>query len=120
MSEVGKGVRLTKASGEWEVAGEKTGASSLGDMGAGRHDHSPGIIYEGPERAIPSRGFAPIVPNDAWEPDDLAPPYWCVRPGGVWPRVHRPEHFLLFDPGLSAYRRCPRCGATIYTGMGRG
>lgn len=73
-------------------------------------------VERGPERAIPSHGFAPVIPNEAWEP--AIPSHeasrWCLRPGGVIPRFHRPEHFLIFDPTLPRYRRCSRCGQTIY------
>jgi len=71
-------------------------------------------VERGPERAVPGRGFAPIVPNEAWRPEDHTASRWCVRPGGIVPRLHRPEHFLLFDPSLPRYRRCVRCGQTIY------
>jgi hypothetical protein len=77
-------------------------------------------VERGPERAVPGRGFAPVVPNDAWDAEDHSMPYWCVRRGGIIPRVHRPEHFLLFDPGLPHYRRCFRCGFTVYVMSGRG
>lgn len=56
----------------------------------------------------------PAIPNDAHRPTDLDMPRWCVRPGGIAFRLHRPEHFLMFDPSLAHYRRCSRCGATIY------
>ncbi len=73
-------------------------------------------VEVGPDRA----GAGPIVPNEAWEPVEHGAPRWCVRPGGIIPRFHRIEHFLIFDPGLPAYRRCPRCGSTVYLGWGHG
>lgn len=131
MSEVGKGVRLTKASGEWESLAVESGepqrarhpegnSRPLGDnsrLDVPSADHSPDTIIGvevGPERAVPDRGFAPVVPNDEWEAYDHQPSRWCVRVGGIAPRLHRPEHFVLFDPGLPHYRRCSRCGQTIY------
>jgi hypothetical protein len=73
-------------------------------------------VERGPERAIPSHGFAPVIPNDAWESaiPDHTPTRWCIRRGGLLPRLHRPEHFLIFDPTIPRYRRCARCGQTIY------
>jgi len=65
----------------------------------------------------------PVVPNDHWDriaPTPTEAPYWCVKPGGVVPRVHRSEHFVIFDPGLPRYRRCSRCGFTVYVLRGRG
>lgn len=56
----------------------------------------------------------PAIANDAHQPVDHGMPKWCVRPGGVVYRLHRKEHFLAFDPGLPHYRRCSRCGATVY------
>jgi len=112
-----------QASGEGETL-----AVALGEPRRDRHpeglqgldvpigDLSPGTLIGvevGPERAVPSQGFAPIVPNDAWESEDHSMPRWCVRRGGIVPRLHRPEHFLLFDLSLPSYRRCPRCGWTI-------
>jgi len=124
VSEIGKGVRLHRsASGEWEAERENSeqGVSLVKGVSLSP-EHSGTLIGVeiGPERAIPSEGFAPVVANEAWEPVDHSMPYWCIRRGGIWPRVHQPEHFLLFDPALPAYRRCPRCGWTVYTGVGRG
>lgn len=59
-------------------------------------------------------GDGPIVPNDEHPASSDLIPYWCFRPGGIFPRVHRPEHFLMFDRGLPTYRRCSRCGATVH------
>lgn len=79
-------------------------------------------VERGPARAVPSKGFAPVIPNEAWEPaiPDHSPSRWCVKRGGLVPRLHRPEHFVIFDPGLPRYRRCARCGQTIYLYKVRG
>jgi hypothetical protein len=81
-------------------------------------DLDPGTVIGtevGPSRAIGRSGWAPVVPNDAHYPTPHEAPRWCVVPGsGIVPRRHRPEHFLIFDPGLPHYRRCARCGATTY------
>lgn len=70
-----------------------------------------------PARAIGREGYAPVVRNDDHVPTDHAMKKWCVVPGsGVVPRRHRPEHFLVFDSALPHYRRCPRCGSTVYIG----
>ena len=73
-------------------------------------------VERGPERAVPSQGFAPVIPNEAWDVaiPDHRPTRWCVKPGGLRPRLHRPHDFLLFDPTIPRYRRCGRCGQTIY------
>ncbi len=59
-------------------------------------------------------GDGPVVPNDAHVPELDRIPYWCVRRGGVLPRVHQPEHFRMFDPALPYYLRCDRRGATVH------
>ncbi len=85
-------------------------------------DLDPGTVIGEPEhsRAVPASGFAPVVANDEWESTDPAPPRWCVPRGGLVPRLHRPEHFVMFDFALPRYRRCARCGATLYVVRGRG
>ena len=72
-------------------------------------------VERGNFRAIGRDGYAPIVSNDEHRATNHKAPRWCVVPGsGIVPRRHRPEHFLVFDPILPHYRRCPRCGATVY------
>lgn len=74
----------------------------------------------GPARAVPATDLgSPVVRNDAWVPTEQTMTRWCLRPGGIVPRLHRPEHFIMFDPGLPRYRRCTRCGQTVYIMRGR-
>lgn len=80
-------------------------------------DDDPGTVIGievGPSRAIGHSGWAPVVPNNRHYPTPHDAPKWCLRVGGIVPRLHRTEHFLIFDPGLPHYRRCPRCGVTVY------
>lgn len=67
-------------------------------------------------RARDQRGVAHVVPNEVWSQHRRQPLRWCVRPGGIIPRLHRREHYVLFDPGLPYYGRCLRCGDTAYFG----
>jgi hypothetical protein len=106
MGEVGKGVRLGKPK-PVEPPEQLNEGTVIG-------------VERGPGRVVPTRGFAPVVANDEWLPEDHTASRWCIRPGGLLPRLHRPEHFLMFDPTLPRYRRCSRCGQTIYLYRVRG
>jgi hypothetical protein len=109
-------MRRSPETGEWEEAPVEVEPPE--PLGGGTYIG----VERGPARAIPSKGFAPVIPNDAWEPaiPDHTPSRWCIRRGGLLPRLHRPEHFLIFDPTIPRYRRCARCGQTIYLFKVRG
>jgi hypothetical protein len=67
-------------------------------------------------RARDRSGVAPVRPND-WRPaagvTRIIPSIWCRR-GLMVPRRHHAGSFVIFDVSLPHYRRCVRCGQTIY------